>query len=91
MEDIKQWVQEDDIFIVDICFRDSLELLEDLGIKTEMPSFMIKGQKQMSVDEINSGSVHLPQNTTNTKEHPKIPEKYPKHHKNESNLAQTFK
>jgi hypothetical protein len=47
VEDIKQWVQEDDIFTVDICFRDSLELLEDLGIKTEMPSFMIKGQKQM--------------------------------------------
>ena len=73
MEDIKQWVQEDDIFIVDICFRDSLELLEDLGIKTEMPSFMIKGQKQMSVDETNSGSVDLPQNTT---KHPRTPEKY---------------
>ena len=74
MEDIKQWVQEDDTFIVDICFRDSLELLEDLGIKTEMPSFMIKGQKQMSVDETNSGSVDLPQNTT---KHPRTPEKYP--------------
>jgi len=54
VEDIKQWVQEDDIFIVDRGFRDSLELLEDLGIKAEMPSFMIKGQKQMSVDEANS-------------------------------------
>jgi hypothetical protein len=52
---------------------------------------MIKGQKQMSVDEINSGSVHLPQNTTNAKDHPKIPEKVPKHHKIESKLAQTFK
>ena len=54
VEDVKQWVQEDDIFIVDRGFRDSLELLEDLGIKAEMPSFMIKGQKQMSVDEANS-------------------------------------
>ena len=53
VEDIKQWVQEDDIFIVDRGFRDLLELLEDLGIKVEMPSFMIKGQKQMSVDEAN--------------------------------------
>ena len=78
MEDIKQWVQEDDIFIVDRCFRDSLELLEDLGIKTEMPSFMIKGQKQMSVDETNSGSVDIPQNTTKHPRTPKNNRKVPK-------------
>jgi hypothetical protein len=44
VEDIKSWVREDDIFVVDRGFRDALELLEDLGIKAEMPCFLPKGQ-----------------------------------------------
>jgi hypothetical protein len=54
VEDIKSWVREDDIFVVDIGFRDALELLEDLGIKAEMPCFLPKGQQQMSTDDANS-------------------------------------
>ncbi|OWF49584.1 uncharacterized protein LOC110451517 isoform X2 [Mizuhopecten yessoensis] len=54
IEDIKNWVEENDIFIVDRGFRDSLELLEDLGIKAEMPCFMQKGQKQMTTQDANA-------------------------------------
>lgn len=54
IEDIKNWVEENDIFIVDRGFRDSLELLEDLGIKAEMPCFMKKGQKQMATEDANA-------------------------------------
>lgn len=32
VEDIKNWLSEDDIFIVDRGFRDVLFLFEDLGI-----------------------------------------------------------
>ncbi|CAC5380893.1 unnamed protein product [Mytilus coruscus] len=54
VEDIKEWVQDNDIFVVDRGFRDSLELLDDLGIKAQMPSFLSKGQKQMTTDEANA-------------------------------------
>ena len=53
VEDIKSWIEEDDIFVVDRGFRDSLSLLEDLGIKAEMPRFLSKGQKQMSTEDAN--------------------------------------
>jgi hypothetical protein len=52
-EDIRSWVSEDDIFIVDRGFRDALPMLEDLGIQAEMPCFMEKGQRQMSTSEAN--------------------------------------
>jgi len=54
VEDIKSWVREDDIFVVDRGFRDALELLKDLGIKAEMLCFLPKGQQQMSMDDANS-------------------------------------
>ena len=52
-EDIRSWLSEDDIFIVDRGFRDALPLLEDLGIQAEMPRFLEKGQKQMSTSDAN--------------------------------------
>lgn len=39
-EEIKIWLQEDDILIVDRGFRDSAGVLADLGIQMEMPSFL---------------------------------------------------
>ncbi|XP_063448441.1 uncharacterized protein LOC134727973 [Mytilus trossulus] len=36
---------------VDRGFRDSLELLDDLGIKAQMPSFLTKDQKQMIITD----------------------------------------
>ncbi|XP_062577231.1 uncharacterized protein LOC134239089 [Saccostrea cucullata] len=52
-EDIRSWLSEDDIFIVDRGFRDALPLLEDLGIQAEMPRFLLKGQNQMTTDDAN--------------------------------------
>ena len=54
INDIKEFIKEDDIFVVDRGFRDSLSLLEDLGIQTEMPAFMKKGDKQMSDNDANT-------------------------------------
>jgi hypothetical protein len=45
IEDIRNWVQENDIFIVERGFRDSLDYLEELGIQAKIPSFMAKGEK----------------------------------------------
>lgn len=54
LEDIRNWVEEDDVFIVDRGFRDSLTYLEELGIQVKMPSFMEKGEKQLSTDAANT-------------------------------------
>ncbi|KAK3099402.1 hypothetical protein FSP39_003842 [Pinctada imbricata] len=54
VEDIRGWIQEDDVFIVDRGFRDSAAYLEKLGIKAEMPAFMTRGESQMSTDSVNT-------------------------------------
>ena len=54
IEQIRNWVHKDDVFVVDRGFRDSVELLEDLGIQTEMPAFLSKGEKQHNTMEANS-------------------------------------
>ncbi|XP_056007177.1 uncharacterized protein LOC125665391 [Ostrea edulis] len=53
VEDIKHWIQDEDIFVVDRGFRDAIPLLEDMGIQAEMPKLMIKGQKQLSTEDAN--------------------------------------
>ena len=50
IEDIREWVEEKDVFVVDRGFRDSLSYLEELGIKAEMPSFMQKGESQQTTE-----------------------------------------
>lgn len=57
VQDIENWVKENDIVLVDRGFRDSIKMLEDLGIKAEMPSFIPKGQKQMTTQEANSSRI----------------------------------
>lgn len=42
-EEFKQWRSEEDIIIEDRGFRDSLELIQELGIQAEMPSSVKKG------------------------------------------------
>uniref|UniRef100_K1S712 Uncharacterized protein n=1 Tax=Magallana gigas TaxID=29159 RepID=K1S712_MAGGI len=49
-----EWVQKDDIFVVDRGFRDSLDYLEQMGIKGKIPSFLAKGDKQMSTENANT-------------------------------------
>lgn len=54
IEDICNWVREEDIFVIDRGFRDSLDFLEEMGIQAQMPSFMTKGEKQMPTENANS-------------------------------------
>ena len=48
IEDIKSLLNEEDVFIVDRGFRDSLSMLVELRIQHHMPSFLSKGEKQMT-------------------------------------------
>ncbi|PJE77654.1 hypothetical protein CI610_03419 [invertebrate metagenome] len=52
MENMKDWLQTDDLLVVDRGFRDSLEFLSELGIKYQMPTFLQKGQKQHTTEEV---------------------------------------
>ena len=52
VENTREWIQEDDVVIVDRAFRDSIEFLSDLGIESHMPAFLPKGQKQFSSEEV---------------------------------------
>ncbi|XP_033726042.1 uncharacterized protein LOC117315788 [Pecten maximus] len=54
MENMKDWLQTDDLLVVDRGFRDSLEFLSELGIKYQMPTFLQKGQKQHTTEEANA-------------------------------------
>ena len=53
-QDLKGWFQEDDVFVVDRGFRDSLDVLKELGIHAEMPRLLSKGEKQMSSLDANA-------------------------------------
>ena len=46
-EELRNWLQEDDVFVADRGFRDAQDVLEDIGIRMEMPAFMKRGTKQM--------------------------------------------
>ncbi|XP_056011994.1 uncharacterized protein LOC125671681 [Ostrea edulis] len=54
IEDIRSWVNENDIFVVDRGFRDSLDYLQEMGICAKMPTFLRKGEKQMSTENANT-------------------------------------
>lgn len=68
VQDIKNWIEKEDIFIVDRGFRESLDFLADFGINTKMPSFIQKGQAQMTTEEANTSRL-----VTKVKERSKIP------------------
>ena len=54
IEDIRNWFHEEDIFIVDRGFRDSIDMLEELGIHAKMPSLLRRGEKQLSTSDANA-------------------------------------
>lgn len=43
------WLNEDDVIIVDRGFNDSLNFLHILGIKTELPKCLKKGENNMTL------------------------------------------
>ncbi|XP_061176014.1 uncharacterized protein LOC133184966 [Saccostrea echinata] len=56
-EEMKSWLKEDDVFVVDRGFRDTGDVLEDLGIQMEMPSFIQRGDKQLTTHDSNISRV----------------------------------
>ncbi|XP_061180161.1 uncharacterized protein LOC133188674 [Saccostrea echinata] len=54
MENIKDWLHQEDVLVVDRGFRDSISFLDSLGIRCQMPAFLPKGQKQHTTDEANT-------------------------------------
>ncbi|XP_069130365.1 uncharacterized protein [Argopecten irradians] len=54
MENMREWLQEEDVLIVDRGFRDLVEFLGEIGIESHMPAFLLKGQKQHSSEEANT-------------------------------------
>ncbi len=50
--DIKSWLHNDNIIIVDRGFRDAVNSMEELGLQVQMPAFL-KGKKQFSTQEAN--------------------------------------
>ena len=53
-DEINNWLEPNDVFIVDRGFRDVLEFLRSLGFQCEMPCYLQKGQSQHTVEEANS-------------------------------------
>jgi hypothetical protein len=54
IQDIRNFLQEGDVVVVDRGFRDSLSLLADLGIEAQMPAIVKKGQKQLATEDANA-------------------------------------
>jgi len=53
VEEIQNWLEADDVFVVYRGFKDSLGLLKEFGIQTEIPYFLKRNQNQFSVEEAN--------------------------------------
>lgn len=54
VHEIKLWLTDDDILIVDRGFRDVLGLLKSNGYEAKMPSYLPKGETQLSVASANA-------------------------------------
>ena len=54
-ENINDWLQPNDLLIVDRGFRYCLQFLENLGLKTKMSAVLNKAEKVFSAQEANEG------------------------------------
>ena len=52
-DNIRDWLDNGDIFVMDRGYRDAIEFLEDLNINCEMPSILPRGQRQFTTEEAN--------------------------------------
>lgn len=52
-DDMLAWFRPEDIFVVDRGYRDSIGLLQELGIDHQMPSMLAPGQKQFTTEQAN--------------------------------------
>ena len=51
--DLTDWLSEGDVCVVDRGFRDVLDVFENLGLETKMPSHLKKGLSQHTTEEAN--------------------------------------
>lgn len=58
-EEKVNWVKDGDVFVVDRGFRDSVDFLSDIGIKTEMPAFLKKRQNSWIQNKVILGVLPL--------------------------------
>lgn len=54
LENMRDWLQENDVLVVDRGFRDSIDFIESLGLTAEMPVYMKKGHTQHDTQENNA-------------------------------------
>jgi hypothetical protein len=52
-EEFNEWVAEGDVMVVDRGFRDAKDILEELGLEVEMPSFLGPREKQYTTADAN--------------------------------------
>ena len=52
-EQVRQWLQDRDVFVADHGFRDCIPALEQFGCKTYMPALLPKFQRQLTTEEAN--------------------------------------
>ena len=52
---IVMWLGSEGHMIIDRRFKDVVQVFEDLGYETHLPSFLINGETQLSTEGINIG------------------------------------
>lgn len=52
-EGILEWLQDDDVIVIDRGFRDAVNSMEMLGFQTAIPDFLGRGRKQFTAQEAN--------------------------------------
>ncbi|KAG5888469.1 hypothetical protein JTB14_017700 [Gonioctena quinquepunctata] len=50
---LNNWLQEGDVEVCDRGYRDSVPVLQDLGIECRMPAFLQPGENQLSKEAAN--------------------------------------
>lgn len=53
IEGMRNWFQDQDIFIIDRGYRDAILTLQKLGVNIQMPSLLERGQSQLSTKDAN--------------------------------------
>lgn len=48
-----EWLQENDVLVVDRGYRDLVEFLEEVASRVQMATYLQKGQKQHTAQEVN--------------------------------------
>lgn len=57
VNNLRGFLREGDIFVVDRGFRDCLDYLHELGLETKMPYFLNKSQPQHTTEEANESRI----------------------------------